>query len=131
MKRSGIKRKPKAPLTKEQKTRRAAWFSEVTKGKSCIVCGRGRGRIEGHHVVPKGVLKQYGLPASSLVQEDQEELIWGVNAWANGVPVCSTHHELHTRAIQRIPRSKLPATALIWAQERGLLGRLENEYPEE
>lgn len=135
MKRSGIKRKRKPRMSEEDKLRRAEWFQAVVGKGACINCGRKRGvRIEGHHVVPKGVLKQYGVPAhAEIANEDQETLIWGVPAQDNGVPVCSECHERHTRPSgdsSRIPRHKLPASAIKWAEQRGLLTRIENEYPE-
>ena len=125
MKRTRLRPKPKAPMTQEAKDLREAWFRGVTKGKGCANCGRPGGVIEGHHIITKSFLKHY----AKEIGEDPEQMCWGEEAQANGLPVCTSCHELHTRAIRPISRDKLPAAAIIWAHRWDLLWMIERTYP--
>lgn len=82
----------------------------------CVVCGTGF-RVQGHHAVPKRVLKWYGLDAS----------LWDIR---NRVPVCRHDHESHETRARPIPRGLLPVSVFEFADEVGLGWYIDRHYPE-
>jgi hypothetical protein len=62
------------------------------------------GRIEGHHLISQQQLRKRGL-------HDQ---LWRLE---NRLPLCQHHHELHTKALHRVPRTLLPVEAWAFARE--------------
>lgn len=136
--RSTLKPKPRA-LTRADKAavaeqhRLALAFERAVKApKRCACCGRvarhPRIDLDAHHVTPKETLKRLErerrLPPGSLVWDP-----------ANGMPLCSDAreqrcHARHTLAVKRVPRSRVPAPALRFAEGLGLTHIIERHYPD-
>jgi hypothetical protein len=116
----------KAPLKRRRQPRgykepgRLAFRIQVLSGSECLMAGRSRERCGGildpHHVIAKQALKKHGLSSQ----------LWNAD---NGIPLCRRHHERHETAVERVPRSLLPAEALAFAEELGLEYLLDR-YPE-
>jgi hypothetical protein len=68
------------------------------------------------HVVSKHTLKRRGL----------RRHLWDV---ANGVPGCYRIHRRHDLAVEKIPRTLLPARCIEWAERHGVLDALERHWP--
>lgn len=82
--------------------------------------------VEAHHVIPKHILVDERLMvrksraiASLSVEYDER----------NGVGLCTYHHGRHTDWVQRMPRSLVPEETFEFADEHGILHRLDREYP--
>jgi hypothetical protein len=85
----------------------------------CVACTPGRqlrGRIDGHHVIPKSVLIRRGFRAFVMDKR-------------NRIALCRTHHSNHHSRSQPIPRELLPEAAFRFADELGLRWYLERHYP--
>jgi hypothetical protein len=72
---------------------------------------------DSHHVIEKQTLKRRNL----------DHAVWDPR---NGIPLSRRVHERHSTAVERIPRSVLPAEAFEFAAEFGLMDVLERRYPE-
>lgn len=112
MKRSGpIRRPKKPPASLEERQLRAAWKAAV--GPVCQVCpvegGECSGPIQGHHVVAQGALRRRGLAHPTALWDLRIKL-----------DVCERRHDLHTRAIKRIPLELVPPAAFEFAREHRL-----------
>lgn len=81
----------------------------------CVVCGTSRD-LDGHHAIPKRVLKRFGFRDHLLDIR-------------NRVPVCRDDHESHENRSQPIPRELLPDSVFEFAAELGLTWYLERHYP--
>lgn len=88
-------------------------------GGKCLVCGHRA--VQAHHIVPLRTLFAQGEDVAQELGGDQR----------NGMPVCKTCHERHEQAFKRIPRSKLPAIAIEWAEAYGFAWYVEDRrvYP--
>lgn len=73
------------------------------------------GDFQAHHVVTQQQLRHAG----------RADLLWDPR---NGVTICETPHRRHTRAIQRIHRSRLPQRCLDFASEYGFLDIIDRYY---
>lgn len=73
------------------------------------------GDFQAHHVVTKQQLRHAG----------RLDLLWDPR---NGATVCETAHRRHTRGIQRIPLSRLPARCVAFALEHGFADVLARYY---
>lgn len=73
-------------------------------------------RMEGHHVVPKQLVKREGFPGR----------VWDVR---NGMGLCGYHHARHENYVQRIPRDLVSNDAFEFADELGLDWAIDKDYP--
>lgn len=99
-------------------------FHAAIKGERCVVCGRtndeawqatGYGH-QAHHALPQRVLKRLGL----------RHLLWDPR---NAVCCCTEPcHRRHTDGHAKIPYEALPARALVFCGQFGLLVELRREY---
>jgi hypothetical protein len=121
-----LKRRARPPIgTREQ---REAWKREVcAEGyATCSVPGgEHEGPIEAHHVISQEKLKDYAR-GLRLDADQLAELIWDKR---NGIAVCRRHHDLHTRAIVRLPRAAVTPEAREFAHELGLERLIDRGYP--
>jgi hypothetical protein len=112
-----------------------AWIASVApSGARCAVCGARR-QIQGHHVLSQQVLRHLAQE-NGLNLAERERLRWDPR---NGLAVCQRHHDHHTLAVRRIPRSALPASVFEFADELDgryygggrapMRSRLDREYP--
>lgn len=74
------------------------------------------GRVENHHVIDREKLNQIGRP----------DLVYDVR---NRFRIDHRTHRRHTTAVERIPFEWLPAAAIEFAREIGLVWWLERFYP--
>jgi hypothetical protein len=141
VKRSQIRRKPRrtaAERGKEFKARsialaasRVAFKREVT-ARGCVMCANEQlgdqvrrdfavdlAKRDAHHVITKRQLKDSGL-------DEWSPLLWDP---ANGVCLCSYHHQRHHKYVQRLPRRLVPIAAVRWAAAIGLAALMDREYP--
>lgn len=105
------------------------WHEHVALSGPCVLCGGPPGRW-GHHLVPKGWLRRWGL----------QRAIWGRENVYNGAPICDDCHEQVTTHARRITRKDLGKRwdgALAWARSwdvcfpgEPVSSRLEREVPE-
>lgn len=102
------------------------WREQVT-AKGCVMCaacppsrevraafGPDLRWIQGHHVIPKQVLKRTGLSA----------FLWDVR---NGIGLCAYHHERHERQREPVPFDLLPAAAFEFADEIDMRHHLDTD----
>jgi len=73
-------------------------------------------RLEANHIIDKNFLKRHGLRAH----------LWDER---NGLCLCRYHHGRHTSRIQPVPRRLLPLAAFSFAEDMGVLWRLDHDYP--
>lgn len=130
MKRVAIKRKKRKP--RHDHAMVDEWYRgaltdnrERHKGRlTCDVTGTsliGRPDFQVHHVIPKGWLwsRRWDF-------DDVQKVIWDRR---NAMVILTVRHDTHTSAYDRIPRYHLPPAAFDFAEENGLLAKLEDEYP--
>lgn len=96
---------------------RRFWREQTIRG-GCVMPGPHEGPRQGHHILPKRVLKREGF----------EDRFWDTR---NGLCLCELHHVRHERRLQAVPRSLLPEGAFAFAGEMGLGWWLERFYPED
>lgn len=72
--------------------------------------------MRAHHVVTQQSLRKHGLKV----------LRWETD---NGLPVCEGAHRRHHSGLLRIPRERLPAAAIRFAENAGLGYLIERYYP--
>lgn len=72
--------------------------------------------MEGHHVLPKALLKREGFPGK----------LWDAR---NALGLCRYHHARHENYVQRVPRDVVPNDAFDFADELGLGWAIDREYP--
>lgn len=117
--RKPLPRRPKPPATKEEQEGRLRFKTLVIAcDGGCIVHGDSgdcEGVLQAHHVVTQQQLRQHGFAA----------LLWDPN---NGATVCEKAHERHTKALERIPRDRLPARCLRFAAQHGFESVLDRYY---
>lgn len=125
-----LRRRPKVGASTLDRQAAAAWKRTVCGPKArCLGCGSTQ-RLDAHHVVPqraiKGFVSAQRLPADEA-HEELRRLLWNTD---NGIPLCRSCHEFHERAVRRLPRERLPQTALAFARQLGpwAEGRIEREY---
>jgi hypothetical protein len=86
----------------------------------CVVCpfegGECAGAVQGHHIVPKELLKKRGFGAHLMDLR-------------NRLSVCQRRHAQHTNKFKPIPRELLSAQAFEFAHELALGWYLEKHYP--
>ncbi len=63
---------------------------------------------------------------NQLMRDDRSDLIWHV---LNGVGLTRREHERHTLAVERVPRSCLPAEVIAWVEAEGYGWLLDRQYP--
>jgi hypothetical protein len=122
LKRSGFKRKPKPSTT--DLIAAAHWyalvaFDERGRPRPCCQCGKVTRRVQGHHVLTQQILR---TAAWRLGLDWETQLRWRVE---NGAPVCPEDHEAHTNGSRRLSKSKLPRSAVKFAERIGLDHRLD------
>ena len=117
MKRTPLK-STRARRTASEKTRSVAWWDAV------MASTRGRCAVhpelwaeDAHHVLPKASLRTRHIDPYADPR--------------NGMPLSRRVHAEHTNAKRRILRGQLPAAALEYAEEVGLIHLIERYYPEE
>jgi hypothetical protein len=95
-------------------------FKQVVSRGPCIALGLPghvcEGPLQAMHIVPRQTLRRRGL----------EDLEWDPD---NGVNGCYRAHRRHDLAVEKIPRSLLPPSAIDWAARHGLLDALERHWP--
>jgi hypothetical protein len=133
-----LKRSPRRRLSPAERALAARWFAIVSEPGRCAVCGatendRGEdGRrklivLQGHHVIPQQVMRQL----EQRLHLDEGCLVWAPEI---GMLVCTGPdsnrcHDRHTLAVKRIPRSCVPADALLVASALNLDRLIERQYP--
>lgn len=88
----------------------------------CANCGYSGVFLEAHHCISKSFLRREGFPAEVLY-DPRNSLALCCEPAPNR---CHSRHEL---AVRRIPRSVLPAEAFDFAEDCGLIWRLDRDYP--
>ena len=73
------------------------------------------GKVRGHHVVTRQVLRRRGLA----------EYLWDQR---NRLALCDRHHRRHHNRIEPVPRCVLPAVVLEFAVELDLMLYVERYY---
>lgn len=108
------------------------WRRQVLAERRCLVCGQPGTRtdpLEAHHVLEARALKRAVSAVVGLTREERDamerKLLYD---WRNGFAVHRSEHDLHTRAIKRIPLSLLQPRHWAFARELGLEWRLERFY---
>lgn len=102
------------------------------------------GQLDGHHLLPKRVLKRergsggvrlaattralYTGTPSREVEYEAVTIGALLNDGRDGVPACRRHHDLVERALVRIRRAELPRQVEEFAAEIGLGWYLEREF---
>jgi hypothetical protein len=102
-----------------------AWARGI-RAKTCAVCGKRCGTVQGHHVLYQQWLRQVARERGL----EFEQLRWDKR---NRLPVGERCHGAHHSARRRITRDVLRRHApkvFQMARELGLTGRLEATYPE-
>lgn len=126
---SWLRRRRKPAVSAKEKEAREA-FGKATSAARCCVCGRTRyqawrdgTKLDAHHVIPRERLKK----VCSARRLPVTEVLWDRRnrAWVCQQPC----HANHTSAHRRIPRSRLPASAIEFAKEYGLLYVIDRQYP--
>jgi hypothetical protein len=117
-----------------------AFHDAALKHRHCVVCGRTdsearkgvRAYVDGGAAAGTPVSTithlqaHHALSRQRLRRNGFEHLFWDVR---NAVPACEDPcHPWHTTAKARIRLSALPAEALEFAEECGLMHALEREY---
>lgn len=74
--------------------------------------------LRAHHVITQQALRKHGLAGFR----------WETR---NGIPVCESGHRRHHSGLERIPRERLPASAIAFADEVGLDWMIDRYYPSE
>lgn len=129
--RSSSSPKRRKPLQKRYKSKinreaAEAWAYGI-RAKTCAVCGKRCGTVQGHHVLYQAWLRE----AARSRELDFDRLRWDPR---NRLPVGEGCHNAHHQARRRIPlqtlRDHCPKVFQM-ARELGLLGRLERTYPDE
>lgn len=106
---------------------REAWIAHVLatapvreKKRCCPVCDRQESKqnpLQGHHIVAQETIRRHvrslRLPAREAARL-LARLRWDVR---NGLPVCTRCHDLHTRAVARIPLALIGRKARQFARE--------------
>lgn len=129
MKKTRLRSRPK-PSTNDP-ILSGAWFRAVVHRKAvCVVCGR-KAR-QGHHVADQQWIRS-AARTLRLTDPQTQALLWDVR---NGAALCVTCHELHTSGAKRIPRRKLPASAILFVEDldrrlgtEQVMVKLERAYP--
>lgn len=125
MKRSELKSRGRRRVGADERAlKRAHWEAAMGQG-GCAMCpphpvgGAEFMRLEAHHVLSKSGLRTLGFPPEV------------VHAPENALCVCRSHHAAHESYRGRIPRSRLPAGTVAWAEGLGLGWLLDRCYPKE
>lgn len=84
--------------------------------RGCVMEHFHCGDLQAHHILTQQQLRKHGL----------KHLLWDTR---NGLPLCDRAHDRHHSAHERIPRDLLPAGALQFAEEVGLMHLIERYYP--
>lgn len=113
-----------------QRERERYWKMTVTKG-GCVMCRHAPvdaetrrvfayalRRIEGHHLLPKSMLKRLGHDSHAVLFDER-----------NGCGLCEYHHARHTNYRERVPRDLLPESVYDFAEEHRIGFMLDAEYP--
>ena len=108
-------------VRERSRERRAKRTLKLSKAKAQVALERSRGRCvvcggpaqDPHHVLPKGKWPHLADVAANIV-------------W-----VCRRDHDLHERAMARIPRQALSPETLRLARREGLMWYIEATYPTE
>jgi hypothetical protein len=122
-----LKRRKRGKLEPADKTASEAFYVATTRGGECAV-GAGHvtptNPLQAHHVTPQEKIREYArtLGAGRLVLR---RLLWDKR---NGLPLCRRCHDLHTRAVTRVPLKLVPAGAVDFARELELDYLLERNY---
>lgn len=117
----------RTPLTRRTPLKRGGWLRRRRKPVPvivadiwreglgpCAVCGA-RFRVDGHHIIPKRILRALGFDALCMDKR-------------NRLPLCRRHHERHEASVEPVPRELLPASVWEFADEIGLRWYVERHY---
>jgi hypothetical protein len=131
MKRSrGPKRRWKAMTPAEKAAKADFWNAVAIRCGFACVRSYDRdhecvGELDAHHIIPKQLLKGHAL---TLTAEERIAIVWDSR---NGVLVCreGLHGNLTNKA-DRLREREVPACAVAFAEDNGLMWALEREVPE-
>lgn len=111
-----LRRRPWRTVAQGDRELRDAFTRAVLEraGYRCARAGAGgcAGQLDAHHVIPKAAIKAHARTkhwSSSVTRA----VVWNPE---NGLCLCRRHHDLHERAIDRVPRDLIPSTAIAFAQ---------------
>lgn len=128
MKRTELKRRPwRRSIPGDRALREAFRYEVLLRGgfECAVTTGRCAGPLQAHHVLPKEHIIKLAR-SEKWTSTRLAASLWNPD---NGLAVCERHHDLHTRAIKRIPHSALADEALLFAIDLGLEHRIDRDYP--
>jgi len=103
----------------------------------CFGNGHGpcAGRIDRHHVIPKGRIKAALKTKAYRQGWSKRQLAEAIRVAVEDerviAPACRRHHELWHNARYRVPRSALPLEVEQFAKDYGLMSSLDRDYEQE